>query len=249
MPLPSDVDLGGEGLLLRVVEQGERVRGGARRRHAVAPARLEVARRVEPGDVGRPGGRDGRLLVGAARAHLDARSASGGCRHPRGRRGDRRVVVEDRQDEGLEDDPLGERRLDDEDRRLGEVALALGVAADVAREAVVGEPLEGRSVDDLGIREEAQLVVAEAEVLERLEDPSRSGDDAVAPAVGQPPGERLEDAPPVRLARGERGLEHRQLVVVGQQRRARGAGARRAHSLSLGGDGRPGRPPRDRAWT
>ncbi len=49
-------------------------------------------------------------------------------------------------------DPLGEGRLDDEHRRPGEVALALGVAADVAAEAVGGQPVDGRPVDDAGSR-------------------------------------------------------------------------------------------------
>ena len=96
-------------------------------------------------------------------------------RHARGRGRDRRVVVEDRQDERLEDHALGEGRLDDEDRRLREVALALGVAADVTGEAVAREPVDGRPVDDLLVGEEAQLVVAEAELprAPRAPGPSR----------------------------------------------------------------------------
>jgi hypothetical protein len=157
-------------------------------------------------------------------------------------------VVEDRQDEGLEQDALGEGGLDDQHGRLREVALALRVAADVAGEAVGLEPVERRPVDDAGVGEEAQLVLAEAEVLERLEDAARAGDDAVAAAVGQAPGKGLEDAAAVRLARGEGGLEHRQLVVVGHQRRARGARARRAHVTQPRWTGRPGRLPSP-GWT
>ena len=70
-------------------------------------------------------------------------------RHPgRGRR-DGRVVVVDRQQHRLEQHRLGERRLDDQQRRVGEVDLALGVAPDVAAEPVVGQPRQGRLVDDV----------------------------------------------------------------------------------------------------
>ena len=44
-----------------------------------------------------------------------------------------------------------------EDRRLREVALALGVAADRAAEAVVGQPVERRAVHDAGALQERQL--------------------------------------------------------------------------------------------
>ena len=92
--------------------------------------------------------------------------------------------------------------LDDEHRRAGEVALALGVPADVAGEAVAGQPVAAsarrRRRASAQVR---QLVVAEAERLERLEQPAGAGDDAVAAAVGQAPGEDLEDAPPVRPRR------------------------------------------------
>ena len=142
-------------------------------------------------------------------------------------------MVEDREDERLEQHPLGEGRLDDEHRRAGEVALTLGIAAHVAGEAVGGQPVERRLVDHPLVGEEAQLVVAEAEGLERLEDAPSTTDDAVAPPIGQAPREGLEDAAPVGLARGERGLEHRQLVVVGQQGGAGGGRPASAHHATL----------------
>ena len=139
------VDLGAEGVGLGVVQQGEGVRGGARGRHAVALAGGQVGGGREAGDVRRPRRRDGGLLVGAPRAHLDAGAVPGGQRHPGRGRGDRRVVVVDRQQQGLQQHRLGEGALDDQERRVGEVGLALGVAPDVAGEAVGREPVERSS--------------------------------------------------------------------------------------------------------
>ncbi len=123
---------------------------GAGGRHAVPLPGGEVGAGREAGDVRRPRGRHRRLLVGAPRAHLDARPVAGGQGHPRRRRRDRRVVVVDREQHRLEQHRLGERRLDDQHRGVREVGLALGVAPDVAREAVRRQPLARRGVDDVG---------------------------------------------------------------------------------------------------
>ena len=56
-------------------------------------------------------------------------------------------------------------------------------------------------------------------VLDRVERPSDPGDDAVAATLRQPAREQLEDRPPVGRAGLPRGLDHGQLVVVGQERR------------------------------
>ena len=77
--------------------------------------------------------------------------------------------------------------------------------------------LSGGGVHDLGVGEEAQLLLAEAEVLDALQDPAGAGQHAVAPALGQAAGEGLEDAGAVRRAGVQGGLQHRQLVVVGEQ--------------------------------
>src|SRR5690606_4211980 len=99
-------------------------------------------RRREPRDVGGARGGDGGALTGAPRAHLGEGSTVGGSDHA-GRGGrDGRVVVEDAERERLEDDALREGGFDDEQGRPGEVDLALPVAGDAAREAVVGEPVE-----------------------------------------------------------------------------------------------------------
>ena len=66
-----------------------------------------------------------------ARSHFDdgpalgsADDAGSGCR-------DSRVVVEDREDKGLEEDSLAETRLDREHRATGEEALPFDIGVDV----------------------------------------------------------------------------------------------------------------------
>ena len=143
-PVPSALHLGPERLLLGVVQQREAVRAGAGGGHAVPLAGGEVRAGGEAGDVRRPRAGHRRLLVGTARAHLDAGPVARGQRHPRRGRGDRRVVVVDRQQQRLQQHRLGERRLHDQQRRVGEVGLALGVAPHVAGEPVAGQPVERR---------------------------------------------------------------------------------------------------------
>ena len=212
------VDLGLEGVPLVVVQQREGVRGGADGRDAVAEAGREVGGGGEAADVRGAGRGDGGQLVRAAGAHLDQRPAARGGGHPGGGGRDRRVVVEDGEDHGLQEHALREGALDPQDRRAGEVHLALGVAPDVAAEAVGGQPFEGRLVDDAALAQEAEDVGVEPEVLDGVQHPAGAGHDAVAAALGQPAGEDLEDRAPVGRARLERGLQHRQLVVVGEER-------------------------------
>ena len=141
--------------------------------------------------------------------------------------GDRAVVVEHRQGEGLQQHALGERRPDGEHRRAGEVEVALGVAVDVAAEPEVGQPVEQPLVGDALRAQRRELVVPEPEVREGLQQPAGAGEDAVAATVRQSPGEDLEDAVPVGGAVGERGAHHRQLVPVGEQRGSRAGRSRR----------------------
>ena len=154
----------------------------------------EVGARGEAGDVRRPGAGDRGPLVGTPRAHLDAGPLTGRPGHPRGGRGDRRVVVVDREQHGLEQHRLGEGRLDHQQRGVGEVGLALGVAPDVAAEAVVGEPLQRRLVDDRLLAQERRSP-SSAKRNASIASSARPdpGDHAVATPGGQPAGEQLED--------------------------------------------------------
>ncbi len=180
-------------------------------------ARFEVVR--EARDVRRPGRRHRGLLVRTARAHLDAGPVAGGAGHPGGRGGDRGVVVVDRQQHRLEQHRLGERRLDHEQRGVGEVGLALRVAPHVAGEAVAGQPLQRPLVDDGVLAEHVDRFGVEAEPLDRVERASDAGHDAVPAALGEPAREHLEHRPPLGRAAAQRRLQHGQLVVVGEERR------------------------------
>ncbi len=73
-----------------------------------------------------------------------------------------------------------------------------------------------RLVDDVAQR--AEHLVVEAELLEGVEGSTDAGDDAVATPFGQSAREELEDRTTVGRAGLQGGLQHGQLVVVGQQR-------------------------------
>jgi hypothetical protein len=119
-------------------------------------------------------------------------------------------------------------RLDREQRRTGEVHLALAVARDAAAEPVVGEPRERVLAHDALGAQVLELGVAEAEVADELEEPAGARDDAEAAAGREAPGEALEHALAVVGARLQRCVEHRQLVPVGEE------GGRLGHPPSLG---------------
>src|SRR5690606_33400287 len=122
--------------------------GGADGRDVVAEAGRQVGGGGEAADVRGAGGGHRGEFVGAPGAHLDQRAVPGGRGHAGGRGGDGGVVVEDGEDHGLQQHALGEAALHPQQRGAGEVHLALGVAPDVAGEAVVRQPVEGVCVDD-----------------------------------------------------------------------------------------------------
>lgn len=215
------VDLRLERVPLAVVQQGEGVGAGADGRDVVAEAGRQVGRGVEAAHVGRTGGGDGRQLVGAAGTHLDQRPVAGGHRHAGRGGGHRGVVVEDGEDHRLQEDRFGEGALDPHDRRAGEVDLALRVAPDVAAEAVVGQPVQRARIEDAAFAQEAEDRFVEVEVLHRVQDPAGSGDDSVAAAFGQAPGEDLEDRAAVGGPGPQRGLQHGEFVLVGEERSRR----------------------------
>jgi hypothetical protein len=130
-------------------------------------------------------------------------------------------VVEDRQRERLQDHRLGEVRLDDEDRRPGEVQVALGVAPDVPGEPVGGQPRGGRLVHDALGGEELQRGPVEPEGLQGVQEAPGPGHDAVPAADRQMARENLEHRPARRGAAGERSAQHGEFVAVGQQSRRR----------------------------
>ena len=113
---PEGRDLGAEGVFLAVVQESEGVGGRAHGRYTPTAAGLEVAGRGETSDVGGTGGRHAGVFACAARTHFGERAAQADRDHPRGGARDGTVVVEHAEDEGLEDDALGEGTVDREQR-------------------------------------------------------------------------------------------------------------------------------------
>ena len=240
---PESGDLGAKRGLLPVigpaagggVHHGEGVRGGAQCGEVVALCRREVGGCGEAGDVGGPGGRDGGLLVGAPGPHLDQRPVIGHAHHPGGRRGHRTVVVEDRQRQRLQYDAFGEGPGDRQDRRAREIQLSFGVAVDVPAEPEVAEVIQRRGVEEARQRRQRGLV--EDEIGQRLQESAGTGDHAVAPAVGQAPGEHLEGGAPVRGAVPQCRRHHGQFVFVGQQCLRHGPGHTATVAAAVRGSG------------
>ena len=77
--------------------------GSAGDRNAVAVACLQIGGGFEASQVGRAGGGYRRILVGAARAHLDNRAAVGSRDHAGSSRSHCGIGVQDGQDDGLKD--------------------------------------------------------------------------------------------------------------------------------------------------
>ncbi len=202
---------------------------------------------VEADDIGRAGGGDRGVLMRAPGAHLDARPPGRRTGHPSPGGGDGAIVIQHRQHQRLQQHRLAERALDDEHRRHRPVRLAFREAGDVdpgrGRTDAGGEPLGGRVVDHVPFPQHVDLVRAEAEALERVEQPPGAGEHPVAPAFGQPAGEDFENGRLLRDAGGNRGLQHGELVVVGEQC---GAAHRRSVRAKCGSCGRGAR--RTLAW-
>lgn len=127
-------------------------------------------------------------------------------------------MIEDGEDESLQQTRFGEAAGHLEHRRVRNIDLAFGVSGDVTAEAIMGEEVEGGVVENSPLSEEVQLIVAEPERLQSLEDTPCSGHNPVATPGRKPPGEDLEGALSVGGTRTQSSLKHRELILVGQQR-------------------------------
>jgi len=129
-------------------------------------------------------------------------------------------VVEHRERQRLQHHTIGKRAGDGQDRRSRKEQLALGISVDVAPELVGGQPGGGLLVHDPALGEEVHLGFAEPERPDRLDQAAGADDDPVPAARGQAAGEHLEHAPAVGGPVAERGRDHGQLIVIGEQRGA-----------------------------
>jgi len=127
------------------------------------------------------------------------------------------IEIVDAEQHRLQDAGLRETALHGQHRRPREVGFTLRVTPDVAVETVVGQPLRQVVADDSLIQQELQGGGIETEFVDGLQSPSEARDHPVAAALRQTTGEHVEQGTPARGARVHGGLNHRQLVVVGQQ--------------------------------
>jgi len=153
----------------------------------------------------------------AAGPHLGERTPVGRRHHACRGGSDRRVGVEHAERQRLEHHGLGEGALDLQHGGVREEHLALAVGADVPGEPVVRQPACRALVDDAPVAQEADLRVPEPELGQLREEASEARRDAVAAPVGQSPGEHLEDAAAVGGAVLQRGVDHGEFVLVGQE--------------------------------
>ena len=196
------------------VRQGPGVGGGARYRDAVAEAGLQIGGGGKPGEVGSAGGGYGRVLVGAAAAHLQNGAAIGGGDHAGCGRGDGGIGIQDRQHDGFEHHALTKGAAHRQDRRVGKIQLALAVAIDLPGKAPVTQVLSGIFIQEIHL---FQLLGGEAEVLYRAQHAVGAGDDAVATLIGQAAGKDLAGHVAVGCAIAKRGLQHGELVFIREQ--------------------------------
>ena len=126
-------------------------------------------------------------------------------------------MVEDRQEQRLQERAVRERALNGQQGRTGEVALALGVAPDVARETPRGQELGGLLGDDPLVAQPIDLFSVELEAFQGLENATGTGDNAEASCGGQAAPKQLKRAATMRGAILQGGVEHRELVHVSQQ--------------------------------
>ena len=145
------------------------------------------------------------------------RRVVGGDRHTRGGRSHRAVVVEDRQEQRLQERAIRERALNGQQGRTGEIALTLGVAPNVAREAPRGQELCGLLGDDPLVFQPIDLLRVELEAFQGLENATGSGDDTEAARGGQAAPKQFKGAATMRGAILQGGVEHRELVHISQQ--------------------------------
>ena len=126
-------------------------------------------------------------------------------------------MVEDRQEERLQERAVRERALNGEQGGAGEVALALGVAPDVTREAPRGQEVRSLVRNDPLTAQPVDLIGVELETLQSLEDSAGPGNDAEAARGGQATTKQLKGAATMRSAVLQGGVKHRELVHICQQ--------------------------------
>ena len=193
------------------------MRGGADGLEAVHLRGQQIGGALESAHHGGAGGCDGGPFVGAASAHIHARTVLRRADHAGRGGGDGGIVIQNAQQQRFQQRAFAERAFDLQDRRVREEHLAFAVALDGAGEVEVLQPFDGFRAYHLAVGEEFQVVVVEVELLERVEDASLSGSHAIVAAQRQMPGEDLEYALAVGGAVLQACVKHGVFVHVGHE--------------------------------
>ena len=153
--------------------------------------------------------------MGAAQAEVDEGAMARGKHQPRRLGSDDSLEVKQIDQAALDQLRLGQGRRDPQDRLIGEEDRALGNRIDVAGEAECRQRLQGL-IREPGLTEPVETFLFEAGAFQELDRLFKTSGNQEVPARRKLAHEQLE-ASRVRQAPLDIGLEHRQLVVVGQQ--------------------------------
>ena len=207
----------GEGGQLLVVGLDEGVGHGARQGDAPAHPRPHVRGPVEAGDVAGPRREQGGLgAVGAAHAEVRQHLVPGGQPHPGRLRGDQGLELQQIDETGLHQLGLAQGRHDPQEGLVGKEDRALGQGVDLAGEAQVGEGIDERLVKAPAVGEPLQLIGGKAQAFEIVEGLFQTRRHQEIAAGRQLAHKELEDRR-VRHALVEIGLEHGELIEIGEQ--------------------------------
>ncbi|OIQ74721.1 hypothetical protein GALL_436230 [mine drainage metagenome] len=214
----------GEGLLLVVVRLHVRVRHRAVQRDVPAHAGEHCRAAVEAGQVAGARRQQRRFgPVGAAHAEVDQQRVAGGQPHARCFRCDQGLVLQQVDHARFDQLRFAQRRDHAQDGFVGEERRALGHRVDVAAETQLGQTVDEAAVESGLMAQPVEFGAVEAQLLEHFQHLLEPGREQEIAPRGKAAHEELEHRGVVHAGRVV-GLQHRQLVQVGEQH---GRGARR----------------------
>lgn len=206
-----------EGVSLARMGLNVGMRHGAEQRNAEALSRDHRRRAGETGEMAGAGGQQsGLATVGPAQTEVDQQPAL--CRQhaARGLGGDHGREMNQVDQPRFDELRFADRCLHAQDGLVGEAGRAFAHRPDVAAEAEVAQRLQEGRAEAPAVRQPTQFIRGEAQALEIVEGLFDARDEQEVARLGQAAHEQLEHRP-VLHALVEVGLQHRQLVQVGEQ--------------------------------
>ena len=191
--------------------------GRAASRDAPGSSGFKIRGCIEPCDERCSSGRHTTRLGCSSRAHLNQRFSLGGRHHSRRRRGNRTVVIENRQHERLENDGLGKRSFDFEDWRTGKKQFALAISTDISGEPIRRQVIDSRGRHHIFRVEPVQDLVSETKLLDGVNETTDSRKNSIATARMQTTREDFENAPALCVSIAQSCVDHGEFVSIGKQ--------------------------------